>query len=122
MKIQLSQYPVQSLREQLLDLELIEDGWYEDELAPRPSTIALATEVLCALECEGIPVPFLYPAYEQAVRAEWPGMRWSISLEVSDENLTVISILPGAVKAIIEKYPTEDWRSVSTLIAERLCA
>lgn len=89
----LRETPTTPVVEQLRDLRALKDGWHDGEgVAPKPEVIDGAADVLSFLEeTFSVPLPFLYPTFDGAVRAEWSGPAWHVVLEMRDKDAHLIA-------------------------------
>src|SRR5689334_17990158 len=85
--------------EQIQQLMELEDGWLDgDGKAYSSKVVTDVGDLLHQIVDAGVPIPFIYPAIDNSISAEWSAPRCEVSLTLSPDASTARLIVVGMVK------------------------
>ena len=77
------------IRIRVEELKALKPGWLDGKgLVPSPAGLDWLADSFVALDSEELPRPYLFPAPDGSVLAEWHQKPWSLSLEINLEAKT----------------------------------
>jgi len=115
----LKESPVMPAFEQLKLLASDCEGYGDSDLG---QSIHRMYDILVALCDSKVPDPFLCPDItKNGVRAEWPGLRWNVALDVRPDHLILFCLdeLPENDKILIFSVTDQEFESsIASVVTE----